>query len=237
MAVLALIRALGYLSGDLVALISLGLLVAAGLVWLELAQERRPPLHWRTLSPSDGFSGAAFPLFCAYSWHDTFVNALNGWALTITVVAATLVFCFVALEFVLRVPQRVIDYRQVLFGPMTEKHRRFDYYARRHELFCLAGEDQARKARIRRRALRAAKRRKAAREKVWLSKFDQNVLVPYTDTSMWLAAYTISASVFALLVQHAQPGPLTAQLLFVPMALIPPFSYVWRRVTASARAV
>lgn len=219
--------------------INLGCLVFAALVLLESAQESRPRLSWRELESSDALQAFFFPLFCAVGWHDAIQDTIQGWRLIVTVAVATLGNCMVALEFVLRIPHRVAEYRAAVFGGrLTPAAREFNLAARRHEMFCVAGDDERWKARIRARALRAARFRKAvkdpaARGSKLAVKFDKYLLAPLENVPLWFSAYTISAALFPILVVHANPGVWSAQLLFAPFALIPPAAIVWQRLKSA----
>jgi hypothetical protein len=213
------------------------LLVAGLIVFFELSRPRRPRLRWRELQVPDGLQVITFPGLYLVGWLDLFGKELSGWGLALAATGVTVVVCVLAFEFVLRIPTAVADFRRMAFGPLTAESRRFNLDFRRHELFCRANDEQGR-ARIRTRARRGARIRRAARRPEsregrfcrWLS---EKVLRPYEDVALWLGAYTTSAAIFAVLFPRMEPGLAPTVLVFLPFALMPVLDFVWRVVTRS----
>jgi hypothetical protein len=213
----------------------LGCLIAVLIAYFELSRVSRPALAWRRFESSDLFQMLSFPLFYAISWHDVLKDSLQGWGLSASVTVATAATSLIAWEFILRIPSRITHLRAMIFDSLTPIVRRYEYESRRHELFCIAGDDDEKKNSIRRKAYLAAGRRKAIRTPgtlphILFRLLDKFILIPFGNITLWLASYTISAATFPLLVQHVTPGPLAALLLFAPFILIPPVDLTWQKI-------
>lgn len=233
-AVLVGLRFLGVIGHELVLWLLPAMLILAMILYLELARTTRPPLRWRQLQTGDFVQALTFPGLYLAGWMDVVGDDLVGWRGMLFAAGITVVVCVVAYEFVLRVPPMVAGFRRKAFGALTDESRRLTMAFRRHELFCHARDERG-KARIRANARAAAGRRRATRRagsreaKIyrWL---DKRVLEPYEDIALWFSMYTVSAAVFALLFPCVEPGLLATALVFLPFALMPVVTFVWRKI-------
>lgn len=210
------------------------ILIAALFVYFGMVRQVRHRLPWRNLQPGDFLQVLTFPAFHLIGWLDVLAGGLAGWRLVLMATGLTVVICLLAYEFVLRFPPSVAGFRRRAFGPMTAESRKIHMDLRRHELFCRS-PDEARKARIRARALRAARHRAVARSEGnrqhrFYRFLSERVLRPYEDLAHWLSAYTVSAGIFALLFTRMEPGPAPVLMMFLPFALMPFVAFLWERL-------